>query len=642
MSYQAMEIKLRYNRNRWKIITIYSQDVEEITREQIQEKKEKHLVAEEKIKMIVEGDRTKSDHVSLEVELERPETNIIRQERKTKVIENSNWTEKGRENYHDVTKDYKIWCKEERKKHEKEEKEEKINNIRIETEAWKYINKYGKKRERIDEGIKLEIWKNYFMDFTELKMAEAPREDGIENEVWRYMPKKIGEVLWKLLNRIISLIYKKGEKSEVKNYRKVTLMDTTYKIYAGILNKQFRFRAGRGTVDAVYVLNYMINNELRKKGGNIFVFFADLRAAFDKIDRKKLNERMEKIRKKFWTMMYADGMVLLAKNEKVLKEMLKRFKKYLEVRELVLSPEKSKIMVFENGRGRKKNRKWKWGEESINEVKEIFDILPTLSANYTSHLYPFGKERFKRAMIAMKKTWNIKEKLFKNDYRRRAKMFDALVGNVALYGENAKLHFSRRDKNDKTKNRSNEKVIKYEEKERNSDKKIVIKCIKNFEKERKKENKWEATRTLLKKKNRNEKRRIKKKREERNQEINPEGYSKFAHFCRPFLRNLFVTISTWILREGRRCLLMPRVVNRSRKRCLARARGDDMVARHLLAKVEFEIVISNTNKRQMVHKSLIDLYPDRQCLLQLDENFSLSIFNTDKLSLEFIKNFEHI
>ncbi|KAM0736990.1 hypothetical protein ACS0PU_000083 [Formica fusca] len=48
--------------------------------------------AEENIKMIVEGDRTESDHVPLEMELEGPEMNIIRQERTTKVIEKSDWT----------------------------------------------------------------------------------------------------------------------------------------------------------------------------------------------------------------------------------------------------------------------------------------------------------------------------------------------------------------------------------------------------------------------------------------------------------------------------------------------------------------------------------------------------------------------
>lgn len=41
--------------------------------------------AEENIKMIVKGDRTKSDHVPLKMELKEPETNLIRQERTIKL-----------------------------------------------------------------------------------------------------------------------------------------------------------------------------------------------------------------------------------------------------------------------------------------------------------------------------------------------------------------------------------------------------------------------------------------------------------------------------------------------------------------------------------------------------------------------------
>lgn len=53
-------------------------------------------------------------------------------------------------------------------------------------------------------------------------------------------------------------IFKKGEKSDVKNYRGIILMDTAYKIYANILNEklkkeveekldgQFGFRTGKG------------------------------------------------------------------------------------------------------------------------------------------------------------------------------------------------------------------------------------------------------------------------------------------------------------------------------------------------------------------------------------------------------------
>lgn len=85
-------------------------------------------------------------------------------------------------------------------------------------------------------------------------------------------------------------------------------MNTAYKIYAGVLNEklikaveeklqetQFGFRKGRGTADAIYVLNYIINKELSKKRGKVFAFFADLRAAFDRVDRQELNRRMKRI-----------------------------------------------------------------------------------------------------------------------------------------------------------------------------------------------------------------------------------------------------------------------------------------------------------------------------------------------------------
>lgn len=70
------------------------------------------------------------------------------------------------EEYVRKRKDYKAWCEEKKKRHEKEE-EIKINNIKIEAEVWKYINKYRKKKEKKNEGIKLESWENYFMDLLE-------------------------------------------------------------------------------------------------------------------------------------------------------------------------------------------------------------------------------------------------------------------------------------------------------------------------------------------------------------------------------------------------------------------------------------------------------------------------------------------
>lgn len=44
------------------------------------------------------------------------------------------------------------------------------------------------------------------------------------------------------------------------------------------------------------------------------------------------------------------------------------------------------------------------------------------------------KDRMRRAMIAMKMVWSIGERIFKDDYQRRMKMFGALVESIALYG----------------------------------------------------------------------------------------------------------------------------------------------------------------------------------------------------------------
>lgn len=127
----------------------------------------------------------------------------------------------------------------------------------------------------------------------------------------------------------------------------------------------------------------------------------------------------------------------------------------------------------------------------------------------------------------MKKTYSIGERLFRDDFGRRKKMFDALVGNVALYG--AEIWGW---KNDARLNRITRKYIKwilgldwrtptyilveetkmielrlqamrraitYEEKTRKSEKKLVVECIKNLEKERRigEESKWEAARRIL-------------------------------------------------------------------------------------------------------------------------------------------------
>lgn len=103
-------------------------------------------------------------------------------------------------------------------------------------------------------------------------------------------------------------IYKKGDKDTMINYRGITLLNTAYKLYAMCLEERLKaeleekgiipetqagFRSGRSTIDNIFILNYIANTELVNKGGKVYAFFADLSAAFDKVNREKLGKIME-------------------------------------------------------------------------------------------------------------------------------------------------------------------------------------------------------------------------------------------------------------------------------------------------------------------------------------------------------------
>ena len=102
-------------------------------------------------------------------------------------------------------------------------------------------------------------------------------------------------------------IQKRRERQGQKQ-KGITLLVTAYKVYASILNErvkkdiegklaegQFGFRKGRGAIDAIYVLNYIVNKDLSKKRGKLVACFIDVKAAFDKVDRKALMERLEEM-----------------------------------------------------------------------------------------------------------------------------------------------------------------------------------------------------------------------------------------------------------------------------------------------------------------------------------------------------------
>ncbi|XP_025995764.2 LOW QUALITY PROTEIN: stress response protein nst1-like [Solenopsis invicta] len=149
----------------------------------------------------------------------------------------------------------------------------------------------------------------------------------------------------------------------------------------------------------------------------------------------------------------------------------------------------------------------------------------------------------------MKRKWSIGEKIFKEDYKRRMEMFEALVESVALYGaevwaEKMKktldgikrkyvkwiLNLDRRTSNyilleetkmEEMRTQAIRRALRYEEKARQSKKKIVRECIRDLEKWRPnaEEGRWERKRREVLEKAGVNKEQLRREREAGNKDI---------------------------------------------------------------------------------------------------------------------------
>lgn len=92
-----------------------------------------------------------------------------------------------------------------------------------------------------------------------------------------------GKRLIRGMKGVVIPIVKKGKDSVVEEYRGVTLTQSAYKVYVGVLEKKLReeveekgllppsqagFRKGKGMIDNIYVLNYLGNGESGKIKGS--------------------------------------------------------------------------------------------------------------------------------------------------------------------------------------------------------------------------------------------------------------------------------------------------------------------------------------------------------------------------------------
>ncbi|XP_055910524.1 uncharacterized protein LOC129944887 [Eupeodes corollae] len=336
-----------------------------------------------------------------------------------------------------------------------------------------------------------------------LKDGKAAGSNGISAEFYKYGTPELLTRLAFILNNIMETgtiphefkesiifpIHKKGNMAEPANYRGISFLNASYKIFTLILHKRFNewidsdkllkdyqagFRSGYLTIDHIFTLRCMAKTFLPKKK-KLYAFFVDFKAAFDMIDRKALMYKLyskgmswkfgrviqnlyddttskvwngEALSEEFKTqsgvrqvfmfiddlvdilpcgvVMFADDIVLLAASSESLQLMINRLFEYCRVWNLIVNLDKSKVLIFKSGRGRKcANEKWHYNGENIEVVTE-FKYLGVI---FTQNL----KEKLMKAKCAISATWN---RCFHNKsiaHSSKFKLFEAISASILFY-----------------------------------------------------------------------------------------------------------------------------------------------------------------------------------------------------------------
>ncbi|KAH0818181.1 hypothetical protein GEV33_004610 [Tenebrio molitor] len=387
------------------------------------------------------GERVESDHMPLEVRTKGREKERSIKDVKRKIVKNI-WTEEGKEKYRARLREAK---------YEEEEINEKVREL----------SENGREASSKKETKKLKKRKS-----NEGRVQESTQEE------------------WK--EGIICHIYKKGEKDTASNYRGITLLNTAYKVYAMMveerLMKEMNERGAlpdgqagfRKDLKAAFdnVERDLLWEYLRKKGINEHLVTKIEEIYEETISRVRVDGRVsecfktykgvrqgcplspslfaafigdieEMFRKgqaggvvvgkeKVWSLAYADDLVVLAREEKGMKEMLGNMEKYMRRKKLTVNVEKSKMMVFRKGGGRRKINEWRWEKDKIEEVKEFKYLGYVMNERNTAAAHV--RELVKKANKIIGAVWGIGERKFGHDFRRRIMMFDSLVKSVMMYG----------------------------------------------------------------------------------------------------------------------------------------------------------------------------------------------------------------
>ena len=228
---------------------------------------------------------------------------------------------------------------------------EKLNSVRNTSDWWKLANSLKKSAPKLESNLHIEQLYDHFksllnipddvvqtlwcvsnvvdpfldspFELRELKIVlnhaklnKAPGEDRISYEFYKFSTSDFQEELLKIYNfiflnediplsfksSIIIPLFKKGDVNVASNYRGLSLLNSIYKIFTGlILNRlnswvdchnilneyQAGFRRGYSTIDHLFTLSSIVHMNF-SASSKTYAFFVDFSAAFDMIPRNSL------------------------------------------------------------------------------------------------------------------------------------------------------------------------------------------------------------------------------------------------------------------------------------------------------------------------------------------------------------------
>uniref|UniRef100_A0A1B0GQC6 Uncharacterized protein n=1 Tax=Phlebotomus papatasi TaxID=29031 RepID=A0A1B0GQC6_PHLPP len=137
------------------------------------------------------------------------------------------------------------------------------------------------------------------LEIKKLKNRKSPGLDGITNEHLKYGGYKLtteltrGEIPTDWKTCITIPIFKKGSKTEPKNYRGITLLSMVQKLLTKLMGRiivqqipmpeeQNGFRHNRSTTDAIFIVRQLVEKSI-EFDKPLFMCFVDLTQAFDRV-----------------------------------------------------------------------------------------------------------------------------------------------------------------------------------------------------------------------------------------------------------------------------------------------------------------------------------------------------------------------